>query len=83
MSGALVLADRQLFRGAHESTIRTVFIRRGILKAGSRKRAGYDPYARTPRPTLARPGLTWRTTIRASPSDSRTFWTLSLARREA
>jgi hypothetical protein len=45
---ALILADRQMFRGAHEGAIRTVFIRRGILKAGTRKRSGYDPYARTP-----------------------------------
>jgi hypothetical protein len=47
---SLKLADRQLFRGAHEATIRTVFVRRGILAAGSRKRAGYDPYARHPVP---------------------------------
>ena len=48
---SLILADRQLFRGVHETAIRTVFIRRGILKARTRKRGGYDPYARTPVPT--------------------------------
>jgi fungalysin metallopeptidase (M36)/fungalysin/thermolysin propeptide len=46
---SLILADRRLFRGAHASTIRTVFTRRGILKSRSRKRGGYDPYARSPR----------------------------------
>jgi Zn-dependent metalloprotease len=46
---SLILADQQLFRGAHAATIRTVFVRRGILKAATRKRGGYDPYARTPR----------------------------------
>ena len=45
---SLILADQQLFRGAHAATIRTVFVRRGILKPATRKRAGYDPYARTP-----------------------------------
>jgi Fungalysin metallopeptidase (M36)/Fungalysin/Thermolysin Propeptide Motif len=45
---SLILADRQLFRGAHEAAIRTVFVRRGILKSSARKRTGYDPYARTP-----------------------------------
>ena len=52
---SLILADRQLFRGAHEATIRTVFVRRGILKPSTRKRAGYDPYARTPSPARAVP----------------------------
>jgi Zn-dependent metalloprotease len=47
---SLILADQRLFRGAHEKAIRTVFVRRGILKPATRKRAGYDPYARTPRP---------------------------------
>ncbi len=45
---SLILADQQLFRGAHGKQIRTVFVRRGILKPATRKRAGYDPYARTP-----------------------------------
>ena len=47
---SLILADQRLFRGAHEKTIRTVFVQRGILKPATRKRAGYDPYARSPRP---------------------------------
>ena len=47
---SLILADQRLFRGVHEKTIRTVFVRRGILKPATRKRAGYDPYARSPRP---------------------------------
>jgi Fungalysin metallopeptidase (M36)/Fungalysin/Thermolysin Propeptide Motif len=49
---SLILADKQLFRGVHEKVIRTMFVRRGILKAATTKRAGYDPYARTPRPNM-------------------------------
>jgi Zn-dependent metalloprotease len=45
---SLIVADQRLFRGAHGKTIRTVFVRRGILKPTTRKRGGYDPYARTP-----------------------------------
>lgn len=48
---ALTLADRRLYRGVHERAIRDVFVRRGIVKAGTRKRAGYDPFARQNRPT--------------------------------
>ena len=46
---ALILADRNLYGGAHEKIIRDVFIRRGILKTSKRERAGYDPYARSNR----------------------------------
>ena len=46
----LVLADRQLYQGAHEAKIREIFIRRGILPSPKTKRTGYDPFSRHNRP---------------------------------
>ena len=45
---ALILADRNLYAGAHERTIRRVFIQRGIFTTSKLRRAGYDPYGRRP-----------------------------------
>lgn len=51
---ALLLADRRLYGGVHERTIRDVFIRRGILKSPKTRRAGYDPFSRENRPKTRR-----------------------------
>ena len=49
---ALVQADKQLHKGAHEGAIRDIFVRRGILPSAKRKNTSYDPFARENRPQL-------------------------------
>jgi Zn-dependent metalloprotease len=47
---ALVRTDQQLYAGANAAKIAAVFVKRGILPSSKKKR-GYDPNARTNRPS--------------------------------